>query len=92
MERRIAYWRNPNGKIGDEDIEKARQYPIQSILGIKRKGNISCPFHNDKHPSASIKNNKLHCFTCNQTWDTIDIIQKKEGLGFIEAVKYLIRG
>ena len=94
MEHKIAYWQNPDGKISDEDIEKARSYPISELPDIKKpkgqnKGNICCPFHEDKHPSASIRDNKLHCFTCNKTWNVIDIIMEKEGLGFIEAVKYL---
>ncbi len=92
MEYKIGYWQNPDGKISDEDIQRARDYPISDLLEIKKKGNICCPFHDDKHPSASIKNNRLHCFACNETWDAIDIIIKKEGLNFTEAVKLLIGG
>jgi len=90
MESKIAYWRNPNGKISDEDIQNARDAPMGELLNHKKGGSLCCPFHDDKHPSAAIKNNRLHCFVCNQTWDSIEVARKIKGMGFIEAVRFLI--
>lgn len=92
MEYKIGYWKNPKEKISDEDIERAREYPIKELLNIEKRGNISCPFHDDKHPSASIKDNKLHCFTCGETWGSIDVVMKRDNMGFMEAVKFLCGG
>jgi hypothetical protein len=73
--------------ITDAMIQAAKEHPFEDLLETQqKKGNIHCPFHEDKHPSASIKNNKLHCFSCGRTWSPIDFIMEKEGLGFKEAV------
>lgn len=61
---------------------KCNDIPVENILsyfGINRKGNkYSCPFHDDKEPSAVIYKdiNKLMCFPCNKTYDNIDLIMK----------------
>ncbi len=75
-------------KITPYMIEKAKNYPIGNLLGTD-KNIINCPFHEDKHPSAGIKNNKLHCFTCGETWSGLDIIMKQQGLNFPDAVRRL---
>ena len=35
-----------------------------------------CPFHNDSHPSASIKNNRFHCYVCGLHLGVIDFVMK----------------
>lgn len=32
---------------------------------------------------------QFHCFSCNESFDVIELIQKEKGLGFVEACKYL---
>ncbi len=83
----LKYGNRP-GSITDEMIQRAKEYPIQEILGTDRK-TMRCPFHDDKHPSASIKNNRLHCFVCNKTWNPVDYLMEKEMLSFKEAVVML---
>jgi len=46
------------GQITPEQISQARDYPIESLIELKR-GKARCPFHNDKTPSLSVKNNRL---------------------------------
>jgi len=75
-----------NNGITPDTIERAKSYDFRDLLVVPEKGNIKCPFHEDKHPSASLKNNKLHCFSCNKTWNPIDYVMEKEGLNFKEAV------
>ena len=81
-------------KSGKEfiDVEKARNTPISKVYDFHFKGkNVSCPFHGeDKHPSASIKYNKLVCFVCNfKAMDSIALFQKLNSVGFKEAVEAL---
>lgn len=72
------------------DVEKARNIPISSIYNFNFKGkNVSCPWHEDKHPSASIKFNHLVCFQCGAKDDTISLWMKINGVRFKEAVEAL---
>lgn len=54
-----------------------------------------CPFHDDKNPSLLIDTNKnngqqhYHCFSCGEHGDAIDLVKKKLGLGFKDAVEWL---
>lgn len=80
-----------NERITDEDIQCAKLVPIESLYSFKRKGNkIFCPFHDDfNNPSATIYDNKFHCFTCGINFDTIEFIKNINGISFVEAVKIL---
>ena len=88
IERQIKTlkYEEPKAGITNDMIERARSYPMAELMGVQRKGNVSCPFHDDKHPSASIKNNRLHCFSCNKTWNPLDYVIEKEGISFQEAM------
>ena len=87
---------NPTpGRITDEDILRAKDYPIQDMYtGKLRKAGKSliglCPFHNDrKHPSFHIRKNRYKCFTCDEGGDSIAFYMKQNGVNFIQAVKFL---
>jgi len=61
---------------------------------ITRKGRtfwLSCPFHEDKHPSFKINPDRqtFYCFSCNSGGDSIAFVQKLHGLSFKEALKHL---
>ncbi len=78
--------------ITSEQIEAARAFPIMDLLADRMKNKkVLCPFHDDHNPSASIKNNKLRCWVCSKSWNPIDYLMEKDGLSFIEAVRYLGR-
>ncbi|MBF6055496.1 hypothetical protein GO002_27005 [Streptomyces eurocidicus] len=49
-----------------------------------------CPVHAEDRPSASVnyQENRVHCFACDVSLDSIDVIQRKEGLGFVEAQRF----
>lgn len=91
MQKYLSYLDNPNtGEISDYDIGQAKMYPIEKLLPNPIKNNMTrCPFHEDKNPSMSIKNNKVRCFACNQTWDTIAVVMELQGINFVNAVKFL---
>lgn len=74
--------------ITQEMIERAREFPFENLIELKR-GKALCPFHEDHHPSMGIKNNRYHCFACGASGDTISFVMNREGLSFIEAVKFL---
>lgn len=78
------------GSLTDEQIARARQYPIFQILGVEHdRHNVRCPFHNngqEKKPSLNIKNNFFYCHTCGEHGDTIDLAIKLKGQNFKEAV------
>ena len=57
---------------------------IANAYGIdgKRQGDrmiVSCPFHNDTHPSSVVFKERFYCSTCNMTLNYYDFISKLEG-------------
>jgi len=76
------------GKITEEDIQRAKEYPFENLIEVNRNFGI-CPYHEDKHPSFFVKNNWGHCFTCNKSVDTIQFVMDMQNLTFIEAVRFL---
>lgn len=57
---------------------------IANAYGIdgKRQGErmiVSCPFHNDTHPSSVVFKERFYCSTCNMTLNYYDFISKLEG-------------
>jgi hypothetical protein len=76
------------GRITDNDIERAKNYPFEDLVGTKAKF-IKCPFHDDHSPSFYIKKNFGYCFSCGKHCDTIQWCIEVEGLSFIQAVKRL---
>ncbi|MDD3187060.1 MAG: DNA primase [Bacilli bacterium] len=50
-----------------------------------------CPFHNDKNPSMSVSKEKqiYKCFSCGESGNVFNFVQKYENISFIEAVKII---
>jgi len=86
------YYTRPSMKNGNsisrEMIERAKQYPYTELLDVRRDMAI-CPFHADKDPSFTVKNNFGYCFSCGWKGDTISFYMDKMGVTFPEAVKAL---
>ena len=88
----------PKGHICDEDVRRAREVDIMGldlIQGAKRSGQgryvASCLFHDEKTASMTIypAGRGFHCFGCQKSGDTIDIVMKVLNLNFVQAIKYL---
>ncbi|WP_299293726.1 DNA primase [uncultured Mobiluncus sp.] len=86
-------------KFDPDDLQKVREaIPIESVVSdyvsLQRKGSSLmglCPFHDEKTASFSVTpvRNMWHCFGCGEGGDTIDFVQRIEGLTFPEAVEFL---
>lgn len=77
-----------NNKISPEMIERAKEYPFENLIEVKR-GMALCIFHDDHNPSMGIKNNYYHCFACGAKGDVIAFAMKRDALSFTEAVRWL---
>lgn len=60
-------------------------------LKVNRANKFICPFHNDTHPSASIKNNYFNCFVCGAGGDLITFTAKYLSISNLEACRELVR-
>lgn len=77
-----------------DDIKRALKGHLAEYLrhiGVDTRKTFKClnPAHKDSHPSMSYDKSreKVHCFSCGVDYDTIDLIQAKEGLEYGEALK-----
>ena len=75
-----------------EDVKQSLNIrEVIEFYGVKvgRNGSFCCPFHNEKHPSASIKNDYFNCFACGVGGDLITFTAKLHGIGNYDACKKL---
>ena len=58
-------------------------------LNVNRNNMVSCPFHNDRHPSMKLNEDYFFCFGCGAKGDVIDLVAKLFNLSNHEAVQKL---
>jgi hypothetical protein len=77
-------------QITDEQVEAARNYPIDKLVHFER-GFALAPCHEDSKPSLHHNKgrNRAHCFVCNRSFNALDYLMEFEGLKFVDAVKQL---
>jgi len=84
--------------IPDDIVERVReQADIVLIIGelvkLKRVGNSfrgPCPFHQGKDPNFAVSPRGGYiCFVCHEKGDVFNFVQKRLGLEFVDAVKYV---
>lgn len=81
--------------IDKSDIAKLKELPIESVaerLGFRVERHRSlCPFHDDSHPSLTfdVRRNRFKCYVCDAHGGAIDLVEKKLGLGFKDACRWL---
>lgn len=80
----------------EEQIEKAREYPIHTLLGLSHIGrahNRCCPFHNEKTPSFTLyPDNHWHCYGCGSHGKgAIDFVIELTNCTFGEAMEELVK-
>jgi hypothetical protein len=76
-------------------ILRAKSSPIDSFVKFDRSGFAKCifPDHNEKTGSMKYykKENRVHCFGCNKSGDSIDAYMAVRGCSFGDAVDALAR-
>ena len=84
--------------IPDDVVEQVRnQADIVSIVGevvkLKRVGNSfrgPCPFHQGKNANFAVTPGGGYvCFVCGEKGDVFTFVQKRMGLDFVDAVKFV---
>lgn len=82
------YEKQPRSQISDDMIARAREYPFEQLVTFDRAGFIPCPWHADKTPSLhKMRNaNRLYCFSCHKSCDSIEWVMEREGLSFKDTV------
>lgn len=78
-------------QIDEMDIVRAKEYPMENLIQVDKKGFTCCPFHQESTGSFYIKNNFYYCFGCQESGDTISFIMKSRNLDFIQAIKFLVK-
>ena len=78
----------------DRMIDNAKQYPMEELLasyGCQVKMHrCKCPVHDGKNATSfEVKNNRGRCHSCSWFGDTIELVRKIEGVGFMQAVRKL---
>ena len=78
-----------------QELQKLRDLPIEGVaerLGMQIvRHKALCPFHDDHHASLSFstRRNTFRCFACGAHGGTIDLVMKRQNLGFKEACRWL---
>lgn len=84
--------------IPDEDVERVREAAdIVAIIGehvrLKRVGSVyrgPCPFHQGTNNNFSVMpKGGYNCFVCGEKGNVFTFVQKRMGLTFVEAVKFV---
>ena len=86
--------------ITDDDKERVRQATdivalVSETVVLRPRGSDDfwgcCPFHQEKSPSFHVRPSTglWHCFGCNSGGDVFDYVMRREGLDFLDAVRYL---
>ena len=77
------------------ELQKLRDLPIEGVaerLGMQIvRHKALCPFHDDHHASLSfsMRRNTFRCFACGAHGGTIDLVMKRQNMGFKEACRWL---
>jgi hypothetical protein len=75
------------------DLDQIRTAPIESLLmarGFRRdRQRWACHAHKDKRPSCTVRDNRLHCWTCNKWWSNLDLVMELDGVDLRTAARHL---
>lgn len=79
-----AFIDNVRSKVNIVDV--IGQYT--QLVKKGRQWTGSCPFHDDRHPSLFVEENKqvFNCFSCGRSGSVFSFIMEKEGYSYPEAI------
>jgi hypothetical protein len=77
-------------RLTEDQIRVAKFHPIENLIEF-RNGKAIAWCHNDKNPSLTLwrQGNRAKCWVCDKAWSPIDVLMKRDGMGFVEAVMML---
>ena len=58
-------------------------------IDVPRTGMISCPFHEDRHPSLKLNRSYYYCFGCGKHGDATDFVAGYMNISQIDAARML---
>lgn len=91
-EKKVLIRKKPEAlmRLTDDQIQIANNYPIESLIDFNN-GKATAWCHSDKTPSLTIwkKGNKAKCWVCDKFFSPIDVLMQRDGLNFVDAVKFL---
>lgn len=75
------------------DVARARETLITDLIEFNSGDFAKCLWHSERTGSMKYyrKTNTVHCFSCSQSHDSIDVVQKLYNLDFVNAVKFLMK-
>lgn len=86
-------------RIDQETVERIKQSAdiaevIGDFISLKKRGAnymACCPFHGEKTPSFNVNPVRqiYKCFGCGAAGDAIKFVMDIEGVGYVEALRYL---
>lgn len=87
----FSYKKDDTKLITEQDVLRAKEYPITNMIKFNSQGFAPCVFHQDKTPSMRYykNSNSVHCFGCSTSGDSIKVGQQLFGENFINTVKRL---
>ncbi len=84
--------RKKQNEITEMDIERAKQVPLDELYEIiSRSRFVCCPFHEEKTPSCKLYADHFYCYGCHERGSVIDWVMKTQGLGFKDAVLFILK-
>lgn len=78
--------------INNIPIEEVASLVMDNFQTYKGRITATCPSpsHLDKNfGNVSFKYNRVRCFSCNQSWNNINLVMIKNNLKYLDAIKFL---
>ncbi len=75
--------------VSDEQIQRAKQISIDTLIKVNRAHKALCVWHSEKNPSMHVYKDHAYCFSCARAGDAIDIYMAIHGCEFLAAVRKL---
>lgn len=72
---------------------KAKTVPIPLFINFNTMNSALCIWHKEQTPSMYYykNNNKVHCFGCGVSGDTVDVVQKLNKVSLKEAIDIILK-
>src|SRR3990167_5281819 len=86
-----TYQPEKDKSFSEQELERARNVPMDKLIQTNKAGFALCPFHQEKTPSFKVTKNMWYCFGCGIGGDSIEFVKRKDNLNFRDAVQFLLK-